>query len=265
MTGIRNPLPKVVSRQDWLRARKELLAQEKQLTRQRDEINRRRRELPWVKVEKNYVFDGPHGQETLADLFAGRTQLIISHFMFGPGWREGCVGCSFRSDHVEGALVHLEHHDVSLVTVSRAPLSEIEAFKHRMGWRFKWLSSQRSDFNHDYRVSFTEEEIRTGKVEYNYELRDFVSEELSGVSVFYRHGSGDIFHTYSTYGRGDEMLVTTYMYLDLTPKGRNETGPGYNLTDWVRHHDGYDAAGSVDRTGRYVARNTQAPCGCGKN
>jgi predicted dithiol-disulfide oxidoreductase (DUF899 family) len=265
MTSIQNPLPKVVSREDWLRARKELLAQEKQLTRQRDEINRRRRELPWVKVEKNYVFDGPDGQETLADLFAGRTQLVISHFMFAPGWREGCVGCSFRSDHVEGALVHLGPHDVSLVTISRAPLAEIEAFKHRMGWRFKWLSSNHTDFNHDYRVSFTEAEIATGKVEYNYELRDFVSEELSGVSVFYRHESGDIFHTYSTYGRGDEMLVTAYMYLDLTPKGRNETGPRYNLTDWVRHHDRYDAGGSVDRTGRYVAANPQAPCGCAKN
>jgi predicted dithiol-disulfide oxidoreductase (DUF899 family) len=265
MTSVQNPLPKVVSREDWLRARKELLVQEKQLTRQRDEINRRRRELPWVKVEKNYVFDGPHGQETLADFFAGRTQLIISHFMFAPGWREGCVGCSFRSDHVEGALVHLEPHDVSLVTISRAPLAEIEAFKNRMGWRFKWLSSNHTDFNHDYRVSFTEEEIATGKVEYNYELRDFVSEELSGISVFYRDESGDIFHTYSTYGRGDEMLVTAYMYLDLTPKGRNETGPGYNLTDWVRHHDRYDAAGSVDATGRWVAAKSQAPCGCAKH
>jgi|SRR3984885_12966905 len=265
MTSIQNPLPKVVSREDWLRARKELLAQEKQLTRQRDEINRRRRELPWVRVEKNYVFDGPHGQETLADLFAGRSQLIISHFMFAPGWREGCVGCSFRSDHVEGALVHLEPHDVSLVTISRAPLAEIEAFKHRMGWRFKWLSSNHTEFNYDYRVSFTEAEIATGKVEYNYGLRDFLSEELSGVSVFYRHESGDIFHTYSTYGRGDEMLATAYMYLDLTPKGRNETGPRYNMTDWVRHHDRYDAGGSVDATGRYVAANTLAPCGCAKN
>jgi predicted dithiol-disulfide oxidoreductase (DUF899 family) len=265
MNSVRNPLSKIVSREDWLRARQELLVEEKQLTRQRDEIDRRRRELPWVRVEKNYVFDGPQGQETLADLFAGRTQLIISHFMFGPGWTEGCVGCSFRSDHVEGALVHLEHHDVSLVTISRAPLAEIEAFKQRMGWRFRWLSSNHTDFNRDYRVSFTEEEIRTGKVGYNYELRDFVSEELSGISVFYRHESGDIFHTYSTYGRGDEMLVTTYMYLDLTPRGRNETGPRYNLTDWVRHHDRYDRAGSVDATGRYLAATPQACCGCAEN
>ncbi len=233
---------KVATREEWLRARKELLTREKQLTRQRDEVDRLRRELPWVRVEKNYVFDGPGGKETLADLFAGRSQLIVSHFMFGSGWKEGCVGCSFRSDHVDGTLVHLEHHEVSFVTVSRAPLAEIKAFQERMGWRFKWVSSYHTDFNYDYCVSFTPEEIATGKVEYNYELRDFLSEELSGLSIFCKDQSGDIFHTYSTYGRGDEMVDTTYMYLDLTPKGRNETGPRHNLTDWVRHHDHYDAA-----------------------
>jgi predicted dithiol-disulfide oxidoreductase (DUF899 family) len=211
--------------------------QEKQLTRQRDEIDRWRRELPWVRVEKSYLFDGPQGKETLADLFGGRTQLIVSHFMLGPGWDEGCVGCSFRSDHLGGALVHLEHHDVSLVTISRAPLAEIEAFKERMGWRFKWVSSYHNEFNYDYRVSFTHEEIATGKVDYNYAIRDFLSEEMSGIGVFYKDELGDIFHPYSTYGRGDEMLDTTYMYLDLTPKGRNETGPHFNLCDWVRHHD----------------------------
>ena len=177
--------PKVVSRAEWLSARTELLLKEKQLTRQRDEVDRHRRELPWVKVEKNYFFDGPNGQHTLADLFAGRSQLIVSHFMLGPGWKEGCVGCSFRSDHVDGALVHLEHHDVSLVTISRAPLAEIEAFKKRMGWRFRWLSSYGSDFNYDYHVSSTKEEAATGKVYYKYESRPFVSEELSGLSVFY--------------------------------------------------------------------------------
>jgi len=240
-----------------------LLAKEKQLTHQRDEISRRRRELPRVKVEKNYVFDSPQGKETLGDLFGGLTQLIVSHFMFGAGWKEGCVGCSFRSDHVDGALVHLEHHDVSLVTISRAPLAEIQAFKERMGWRFKWVSSYHNDFNYDDRVSFTEKEIATGKVEYNYETRDFLSEELSGISVFCKDESGDIFHTYSTYGRGDEMLATTYMYLDLTPKGRNETGPRCNLTDWVRHHDRYDAAGYVDPRGRYVAASSpESPCKC---
>ncbi|HET6217813.1 MAG TPA: thioredoxin family protein [Acidobacteriaceae bacterium] len=255
--------PKVVSRDEWLAARKELLIKEKQLTRQRDEIDRQRRELPWIKVEKHYTFEGPRGEQNLADLFEGRSQLIVSHFMLGPGWKEGCVGCSFRSDHVDGALVHLEHHDVSLVTVSRAPLAEIEAFKKRMGWRFRWVSSYGSDFNYDYQVSFKNEEIETGRVTYNYDLRDFVSEELSGLSVFFKNAEGEIFHTYSTYGRGDEMVDTTYMYLDLTPKGRNENGPHYNLGDWVRHHDRYGAAGFVDPGGRFVAGEHSEPeCGC---
>jgi predicted dithiol-disulfide oxidoreductase (DUF899 family) len=257
--------PKIVSQAEWLSARKELLLKEKQLTRQRDEIDRRRRELPWVKVEKSYLFDGPNGRQTLADLFGGRSQLIVSHFMLGPGWKEGCVGCSFRSDHVDGALVHLEHHDVSFVTISRAPFAEIEAFKKRMGWRFRWLSSYGSDFNYDYHVSFTQEEIAAGKVYYNYQVRDFVSEELSGLSVFYRNERGEIFHTYSTHGRGDEMVDTTYMYLDLTPKGRNETGPHYNLGDWVRHHDRYGDAGFVDAGGRFVAAQTEeSSCNCGE-
>ncbi len=189
--------PKVVSRGEWLAARKELLVKEKQLTRQRDEVDRQRRELPWVKVEKDYFFDGPQGRRSLADLFEDRSQLIVSHFMFGPGWKEGCVGCSFRSDHVDGALVHLEHHDVSLVTISRAPLAEIEAFKKRMGWRFSWLSSYGSDFNYDYQVSFTTEEVATGRVTYNYEVRDFVSEEGSGVQcVLQEPGGRDISHLF---------------------------------------------------------------------
>src|ERR1700685_1295415 len=186
--------PNIVSRAEWLAARKELLMKEKQLTRQRDEIDRQRRALPWVKVEKNYIFDGPNGRQSLADLFENRSQLIVSHFMFGPGWKEGCVGCSFRSDHVDGALAHLKHHDVSLVTISRAPWAEIEDFKNRMGWRFLWLSSYGSDFNYDYQVSFTPEEVATGRVTYNYEVRDFVSEEGSGVSVFYKNPAGEIFH-----------------------------------------------------------------------
>ena len=258
--------PRVVSQGEWLLARKELLMREKQLTRDRDEVARQRRELPWVKVEKTYFFDGPNGRETLKDLFGGRTQLIVSHFMLGPGWGEGCVGCSFRSDHVDGCLAHLEHHDVSFVTISRAPLPEIEAFKQRMGWKFRWLSSYGSDFNYDYHVSYREEEIATGKVYYNYETRDFLSEELSGLSVFVKDEVGDIFHTYSTYGRGDELVDTTYMYLDLTPKGRNENGPNHNLADWVRHHDRYDADGFVDRRGRYVPETqTDSLCGCGKH
>ncbi len=232
--------PGIVSRAEWLASRKALLAKEKAFTKARDELSRQRRELPCVKVEKEYVFDGRNGKETLADLFAGRTQLIVQHFMLGPGWTEGCVGCSFLADHVDGALVHLEHHDATFAAISRAPLSEIEAFKERMGWRFKWVSSYGNDFNLDYHVSFTEEEIAKGKVYYNYEMRDFESEELPGTSVFYKDATGDIFHTYSAYARGDEMLIGAYNFLDLTPKGRNETGPSYDLTDWVRHHDRYD-------------------------
>lgn len=246
--------PKVVSREEWLAARRELLAREKQLTRQYDAVRALRQELPWVKVEKSYVFDGPKGKETLSDLFNGRSQLILRHFMFGPGWKEGCVGCSFASDHVGPTLVHLEHHDVTYVAVSRAPLSEIEAFKKRMGWSFKWLSSFGSDFNYDYHVSFTKEEIASGKVFYNFEVRDlpFNIEEMSGVSVFYKDASGDIFHTYSCHARGDEGGLTTYFYLDLTPKGRDENGPTYSLADWVRHHDRYEAGGHVAPSGRYI-------------
>jgi predicted dithiol-disulfide oxidoreductase (DUF899 family) len=254
---------KTVSREEWTAARMALLAKEKEHTRQRDVISAARRALPRVKVDKEYVFEGPLGRETLADLFAGRSQLIISHFMFGPGWKEGCVGCSFRSDHVDGALTHLEHHDVSLVTVSRAPLAEIEAFRTRMGWGFKWVSSHDSDFNHDYHVSFTEEEMATGKIYYNYAECEIPCEEASGLSVFFKDESGDIFHTYSTYGRGDETVDAAYMYLDLTPKGRNEPARG-NLTDWVRHHDRYEANGFVEASGRYAAaEGAESSCKCG--
>ena len=241
----------IVTREDWLAARKQHLSKEKEFTRLRDELSRQRRELPWVRVEKRYVFEGPNGKETLADLFDGRSQLIVDHFMLGPGWKEGCVGCSFGADHIGGALVHLEHHDVTLVVVSRAPLPEIEAFKKRMGWRFKWVSSYGSDFNYDYHVSFPKDDIAKGKVYYNYEIRDFQSDELPGTSVFYTDEAGDIFHTYSCYARGGDILLGTYNLLDLTPKGRNETGPNHNLTDWVRHHDRYDDDGLVDPTGRY--------------
>jgi predicted dithiol-disulfide oxidoreductase (DUF899 family) len=233
----------IVSREQWTAAREKLLIQEKELTRLRDQLNARRRELPWVKVEKTYVFDGPKGKETLADLFDGRSQLVVRHFMLGPGWEEGCVGCSFGADHVDGALVHLEHHDVTIVAVSRAPLAEIEAFRRRMGWRFKWVSSNGSDFNYDYHVSFTPEELASGKVPYNYGLTDRAGEEMPGVSVFYKDADGTVVHTYSAYARGTELLATTYSVLDLTPNGRNETGPNYNLTDWVRLHDRYDEPG----------------------
>ena len=243
---------RIVSRDEWLAARKAHLTKEKELTRLRDQLSAERRELPWVKVEKQYIFDSPKGKETLADLFDGRSQLIIKHFMLGPGWKEGCVGCSFEVDHIEGALVHLEHHDVSYVVVSRAPLPEIEAFKKRMGWRFKWVSSYDSDFNYDFHVSFKAEEIEKGEAYYNYEMRRVGIEELSGRSVFYKDENGDVFHTYSSYGRGGDLMLGTYNILDLMPKGRNETGPNHNLTDWVRHHDRYDTGGYVAPTGRYV-------------
>jgi predicted dithiol-disulfide oxidoreductase (DUF899 family) len=231
---------KIVSRAEWLEARKAHLLNEKELTRLRDRLSAERRKLPWARVEKEYVFETTEGKKTLAQLFDGRSQLIVHHFMLGPGWEAGCVGCSFSADHIEGALVHLEHHDVSLVTVSRAPLAEIEAYRKRMGWRVKWVSSNGSDFNYDYHVSFRPEDIANGKVYYNYDVRDHQSEELSGLSIFLKDENGDIYHTYSTYARGYEMVDSAYMLLDMTPKGRNETGPHYNLVDWVRRHDEYE-------------------------
>ena len=239
----------IVSREEWVASRKELL--EKQLTRLKDELSEKRRELPWVKVDSSYVFDGPDGKETLANLFAGRSQLIVHHFMFSPDWQEGCVGCSFHADHDDGPLVHLEHHDVSFVRVSRAPLAKIEAFNERMGWRAKWVSSFGSDFNYDFNVSFTKDEMTTGEAIYNYKKGDPGIEELPGLSVFTKDEAGNIFHTYSCFGRGDEGAVSAYFYLDLTPKGRNETGPQRNLTDWVRHHDKYGFDGFVDTTSLY--------------
>lgn len=245
---------KVVSRAEWLAARKELLAEEKALTRSRDAVAKKRHELPWVKVDKNYVFDTPQGKKTLADLFDGRSQLIVYHFMFGPGWGEGCVGCSFYSDHVDGALQHLVQHDVSYVAVSRAPLAEIEPFKKRMGWRFPWVSSFGSDFNYDYHVSFSKEDVAKGQVYYNFSMQDVSSEELPGTSVFYKDANGDIFHTYSHYARGGEGAIGAYQFLDIAPKGRNEMGRG-NLGDWVRHHDRYNAGGFVQPSGRYQAES----------
>jgi len=231
----------IVSRDEWIAARRELLAQEKEMTRLRDQLNARRRELPWVRVEKTYAFDGPNGQETLADLFAGRSQLAVRHFMFGPGWEEGCVGCSFMADHLDGAVVHLEHHDVSVVVVSRAPLPELQAFQRRMGWRFKWVSSYGSDFNYDFNVSFQPEQIAAGQALYNYRMTSQVGEEMPGMSVFYKADDGAIMHTYSAFARGSELQLGTYQVLDMTPKGRNEP-PGGNLTNWVRLHDRYDDA-----------------------
>jgi predicted dithiol-disulfide oxidoreductase (DUF899 family) len=230
---------KAVSREEWIAARKELLTKEKESTRLRDQLSAERRKLPWVKVEKQYVFDGRDGKETLADLFDGRSQLVIYHFMFGPDWQEGCPSCSFMSDHIDGARAHLAARDVTLVMVSRAPLVKIEAFKKRMGWQFKWVSSYRSDFNADFHVYFTKDEIAQGKVNYNYTMQEFPSAEAPGLSVFYKdRRGGDIFHTYSTYGRGLDPLIGTYTILDLVPKGRDEDRLGFAM-EWVRYHDRY--------------------------
>jgi len=256
----------IVSREEWLAARKQLLTKEKELTRLQDEVSRQRRELPWVRVDKEYLFDTPHGKKTLAELFDGRIQLITYHFMLGPGRKEGCVGCSFFADHVDGPNLHLAHHDVTFVAVARAPLSEIEAYKKRMGWRFNWVSSFGSDFNYDYHVSFTPDELAKGKVFYNYQTTAGSLEDLHGTSVFFKDETGAVFHTYSTYARGGEWGLGAYRFLDLTPKGRNETGPNHALTDWVRHHDRYGAGGFVDPTGRYVpAKSADSCCGSGKD
>jgi len=230
--------PKVVSEAEWLVARRDLLTREKELTRLRDEVSRHRRELPWVKVDKKYVFDGPDGNETLVDLFDGRSQLIVYHFMLGPGWEEGCKSCSYLADHFDGANRHLPHRDVSFVVVSRAPLPEIQAYQKRMGWRFKWLSSHSNDFNFDYHVSATEEEKAKDRMYYNYEKRKWANEEMPGLSVFCKDENGDVFHTYSTYGRGLDILIGTYNFLDLVPKGRDEDHLDFTM-EWVRRHDEY--------------------------
>jgi predicted dithiol-disulfide oxidoreductase (DUF899 family) len=228
---------KVVSQAEWLAARKEFLKKEKEFTRLRDELSRERRELPWEKVEKPYVFDGPKGRETLANLFAGRSQLVVYHFMFGPGWKEGCPSCSYLADHFDGAAMHMAQRDTTLAVISRATLPEIETFKKRMGWRFNWVSSSGNDFNFDYHVSFLKNE-KDDKVEYNYGLMNFGSDEGPGASVFYKNEAGEIFHTYSSYARGLDILIGTYNFLDLTPKGRDEGGLTFPMA-WVRHHDKY--------------------------
>lgn len=229
---------KIVSRDEWIATRRDLLAKEKELLHAKDRLRQQTRDLPWVKVDKNYVFEGPHGKETLGELFAGRSQLVIKHFMMGPGWKEGCLGCSFGADQVDGSVVHLVNHDVMFVAVSRAPYAEIAAYHKRMGWTFKWVSSYGTDFNFDYNVSFSDADKARGKVFYNYETTDYMSDEMPGYSVFYKDPAGDIFHTYSTFARGTELLGGVYGFLDVTPKGRNEP-PGGNLTDWVRRHDEY--------------------------
>jgi predicted dithiol-disulfide oxidoreductase (DUF899 family) len=239
-SGSRNDAPhQVVSHADWVSARAAFLAKEKEFTRARDLLSRQRRELPWERVEKSYVFDGPAGQESLADLFGDRSQLIVYHFMFPPEWDEGCLHCSFWADSFNGTDVHLAHRDVSFLAISRAPLAKIDVFKKRMGWSFKWVSSFGTDFNYDFHVSFTPEEVESGALVFNYGTLPADLTDRESASAFYRDPSGAIFHTYSTYGRGIDILNTAYNFLDLAPKGRDED----DLPDtqhWVRHHDRYD-------------------------
>ena len=229
----------VVSREQWLAARTAFLAEEKKFSRVRDDLNRKRRELPWERVEEEYVFDGPNGRETLADLFGKKSQLIIYHFMFAPEWDEGCPHCSFWADHFDSAGIHLPQRDSAFAAISRAPAAKIEAFKKRMGWRFKWVSSGQNDFNYDYHVSFTPEQIRSGSAVYNYSKLNDEDEDREGLSVFYKDESGVLFHTYSSYARGIDLINSTYNFLDMTPKGRDEDGPD-GVQAWVRHHDRYE-------------------------
>ena len=255
----------IVSREQWIEARKAHLAREKQLTRERDELARQRRQLPWVRVEENYVFDAPHGKATLADLIGPHSQLVVYHFMFGPSWAEGCPSCSFVSDHFDSALPHLAARDVSLVAVSRAPIAKIDAIRKRMGWRVPWVSSSANAFNYDYHVSFTSEEKARGPVEYNYTTQSFPSEEAPGASVFYKNpATGEIFHTYSTFSRGLDSLIGTYTLLDLVPKGRDEDHLPFGMA-WVRHHDRYAGGASADKDKPYWPKIAQATssCGCG--
>nr|WP_249937268.1 thioredoxin family protein [Roseateles sp. DAIF2] len=221
------------------------------LTRQSDQLARERRALPWVRIDKPYRFDTPAGPRTLAELFEGRSQLLVQHFMLGPGWEAGCPSCSFMADHADGMLDHLAQRNVTLLAVSRAPLAEIERFKHRMGWRFGWASSAGSDFNYDFCVSFTPEQCAQGEVYYNYGLEPSTQQELPGISAFYRDAEGQVYHSYSTYGRGVEAMIGTYRLLDLAPRGRDEDALPYGMA-WVRHHDRYGAP----------ATSSSSSCGC---
>lgn len=238
----------VVSRDRWVAERKRLLSREKELTHLRDAIARERRALPWVRIDKDYVFDAPEGKRRLADLFDGRRQLVVQHFMFAPGWEEGCKSCSFMADHIDGARVHLEQRDLTLLVVSRAPLAQIERFRQRMGWQFKWVSSFGTDFNADFCVSFAPEEMARGEVYYNYTVQPFPLEEAPGISAFYKNDAGEVFHTYSTYGRGVELMMGAYDFLDIAPKGRDEEALSYGM-EWLRHHDRYDEASARPAAG----------------
>ena len=229
---------KIVSQAEWIEARKAHLRKEKEFTRLRDQLSAERRQLPWAKVGKNYMFDGPNGKESLAQLFAGSSQLVVYHFMFGPEWEQGCPSCSFWADNFNGIPVHLKHRDIQMVAISRAPLAKLEAYKKRLGWQFKWVSSVGNDFNQDFRVSFTPEEMKAGGFEYNFSNAGFPSEEAPGISVFYRDEHGDVFRTSSCYSRGLDMLNGAYHYIDLVPKGRDEEGLRHSMS-WLRRNDQY--------------------------
>jgi predicted dithiol-disulfide oxidoreductase (DUF899 family) len=246
---------KVVPHTEWVEARKQFLAKEREFTHLRDDLSRQRRELPWERVEKNYEFQGPSGKQTLADLFGDRNQLVVYHFMFGPGWKEGCPSCSFLADQFDSIAPHMAQRDTALVAISRATLPEIEAFKKRMGWKFTWVSSNGSDFNYDYQASAKKTD--DGKVYYNYAVGEFPSEELPGASVFYRR-DGEIFHSYSAYARGLDMMLNAYNFLDLTPKGRDEDGLPYPMA-WIRHHDKYGNPNAMDAM-MVIAKSEKGCC-----
>jgi predicted dithiol-disulfide oxidoreductase (DUF899 family) len=232
---------KTVSREEWIAARKGLMAREKELTQAREAVSRERRELPWVRVDKDYVFDGANGRITLGDLFKGRPQLVVQHVMFAPEWDAACKSCSFWVDGLDRMAPHLGARDTTMVAISRAPLAKLEAFKARMGWTFDWVSSGNNDFNYDYGVSFTREQMDKGQASYNFGTTPPYGDELPGISVFFREETGAVFHTYSTFARGLDMMNAAYHYLDLTPLGRHEDGLPYPM-DWVRLRDQYQPA-----------------------
>ena len=229
----------IVSRDEWLEARRKLLREEKEFTRLGDELSLKRRQLPWVKVDKEYSFEGPKGKQSLSDLFEDKSQLIVYHFMYGPDWDDGCPSCSFWADNFNGIDIHLKHRDANLVVISRASLAALETYKKRMGWTFNWFSSLGSDFNYDYQVSFTADELEKGEIFYNFDIGNFPADEAPGISVFYKNPEGEVFHSYSCYARGLDMLNGAYHYLDLLPKGRDEDDLDFTMA-WLRRHDQYD-------------------------
>jgi predicted dithiol-disulfide oxidoreductase (DUF899 family) len=229
----------IVSKDEWLQARRKLLQEEKEFTRLGDQLSLKRRQLPWVKVDKEYAFEGLDGKQSLSDLFEDKSQLIVYHFMYGPDWEDGCPSCSFWADNFNGIDIHLRHRDANLVVISRAGLDTLQTYKKRMGWDFKWLSSLGSDFNYDYQVSFTADEMDKGEMFYNFKVGNFPADEAPGISIFYKSDDGDVLHTYSCYARGLDMLNGAYHYMDLLPKGRDEDDLDFTMA-WLRRHDQYD-------------------------